>query len=114
MNPASIFAALPASTTRPCDGMQREGSATVADDWRVARQLDDGRGTSRQLKRYLEDASEFFRRAARNQPGFCLTAFGATFRRGVRAADDVIVLRDSGAGVVTLVAVARRARRRAL
>ncbi len=93
------------------DGAQQEGlSLSVADKLSIARQLDDlGVG-------YIEGGwpganpkdTEFFRRAAaeldlRNAR---LAAFGATRRAGVRAADDPLVaaLRDSGAGVVTLVA----------
>ncbi len=93
------------------DGAQQEGlSLSVADKLSIARQLDSlGVG-------YIEGGwpganpkdTEFFRRAAdeldlRNAR---LAAFGATRRPGVRAADDPLIaaLRDSGAGVVTLVA----------
>jgi 2-isopropylmalate synthase len=93
------------------DGAQQEGlNLSVADKLSIARQL-DGLGVG-----YIEGGwpganpkdTEFFRRAAdeldlRNAR---LAAFGATRRPGVRAADDPMVgaLRDSGAGVVTLVA----------
>jgi 2-isopropylmalate synthase len=93
------------------DGAQQEGlSLSVADKLSIAKQLDSlGVG-------YIEGGwpganpkdTEFFRRAVdeldlRNAR---LAAFGATRRAGVRAADDPLVaaLRDSGAGVVTLVA----------
>jgi 2-isopropylmalate synthase len=93
------------------DGAQQEGlNLSVADKLSIARQL-DGLGVG-----YIEGGwpganpkdTEFFRRAAaeldlRNAR---LAAFGSTRRAGVRAADDPMVaaLRDSGAGVVTLVA----------
>jgi 2-isopropylmalate synthase len=93
------------------DGAQQEGlSLSVADKLSIARQLDSlGVG-------YIEGGwpganpkdTEFFARAAaeldlRNAK---LAAFGATRRAGVKAADDPLVaaLRESGAGVVTLVA----------
>ncbi|GAW52425.1 MULTISPECIES: citramalate synthase [unclassified Nocardioides] len=93
------------------DGAQQEGlNLSVADKLSIARQL-DGLGVG-----YIEGGwpganpkdTEFFRRAAaeldlRNAR---LAAFGSTRRAGVRAADDpgIAALRDSGAGVVTLVA----------
>src|SRR6185312_13674247 len=93
------------------DGAQQEGlNLSVADKLTIARQL-DGLGVG-----YIEGGwpganpkdTEFFRRARselrleRAQ----LAAFGATRRPGGAAADDPLVaaLRDSGAGVVTLVA----------
>ncbi len=94
------------------DGAQQEGlNLSVADKLTIARQL-DGLGVG-----YIEGGwpgsnpkdTEFFRRA-RDGAGRCrtprLAAFGATRRAGVKAADDPLVaaLRDSGAGVVTLVA----------
>ncbi|WP_224276567.1 citramalate synthase [Nocardioides lacusdianchii] len=93
------------------DGAQQEGlNLSVADKLGIARQLDDlGVG-------YIEGGwpganpkdTEFFRRAAAELDlrHARLAAFGATRRAGVRAADDPLVaaLRDSGAGVVTLVA----------
>ncbi|HEX3930467.1 MAG TPA: citramalate synthase [Nocardioides sp.] len=93
------------------DGAQQEGlNLSVADKLTIARQLDElGVG-------FIEGGwpganpkdTEFFARARdelRLQHA-CLTAFGATRRAGVRAADDPLVaaLRDSGASVVTLVA----------
>ncbi|RHW27932.1 citramalate synthase [Nocardioides immobilis] len=93
------------------DGMQQEGlNPTVADKLTIARQL-DGLGVG-----YIEGGwpganpkdTEFFRRAATelDLQHARLAAFGATRRAGVKAADDPLVaaLRDSGAGVVTLVA----------
>jgi 2-isopropylmalate synthase len=93
------------------DGAQQEGlSLSVADKLSIARQL-DALGVG-----YIEGGwpganpkdTEFFRRAVaeldlRNAR---LAAFGATRRAGVKAADDPLVaaLRNSGAGVVTLVA----------
>jgi 2-isopropylmalate synthase len=93
------------------DGAQQEGlNLSVADKLSIARQLDDlGVG-------YIEGGwpganpkdTEFFRRAAEELDlrHARLAAFGATRRPGVRAADDPLVaaLRESGAGVVTLVA----------
>lgn len=93
------------------DGAQQEGlNLSVADKLSIARQLDElGVG-------YIEGGwpganpkdTEFFRRAAGELDlrHARLAAFGATRRAGVRAADDPLVaaLRDSGAGVVTLVA----------
>lgn len=93
------------------DGAQQEGlNLSVADKLTIARQL-DGLGVG-----YIEGGwpganpkdTEFFRRAAQelDLKHARLAAFGATRRAGVRAADDpqVAALRDSGAGVVTLVA----------
>ena len=93
------------------DGAQQEGlNLSVADKLTIARQLDElGVG-------FIEGGwpganpkdTEFFARA-RDELDLRharLTAFGATRRAGVRAADDPLVaaLRDSGASVVTLVA----------
>lgn len=93
------------------DGAQQEGlNLSVTDKLTIARQL-DGLGVG-----YIEGGwpganpkdTEFFRRAAQelDLEHARLAAFGATRRAGVRAADDpqVAALRDSGAGVVTLVA----------
>jgi 2-isopropylmalate synthase len=93
------------------DGAQQEGlNLSVADKLSIARQL-DGLGVG-----YIEGGwpganpkdTEFFRRAAQELDlrHARLAAFGATRRAGVKAADDPLVaaLRDSGAGVVTLVA----------
>ncbi|WP_309647863.1 citramalate synthase [Nocardioides sp.] len=93
------------------DGAQQEGlNLSVADKLSIARQL-DGLGVG-----YIEGGwpganpkdTEFFRRATRELElrHAKLAAFGATRKAGVRAADDpqVAALRDSGAGVVTLVA----------
>ena len=93
------------------DGAQQEGlTLSVADKLTIARHLDDlGVG-------YIEGGwpganpkdTEFFRRASQELDlrHARLAAFGATRRAGVAAADDPLVaaLRDSGAGVVTLVA----------
>jgi 2-isopropylmalate synthase len=93
------------------DGTQMEGlSLSVNDKLAVARHLDDlGVG-------FIEGGwpganpkdAEFFRRARTELPLRLaqLTAFGATRRAGAVAADDpqVAHLRESGAGVVTLVA----------
>jgi 2-isopropylmalate synthase len=93
------------------DGAQQEGlNLSVADKLAIARQL-DGLGVG-----YIEGGwpganpkdTQFFRRA-RDELALAhaeLAAFGATRRPGVAAADDPLVaaLRDSGAGVVTLVA----------
>jgi 2-isopropylmalate synthase len=93
------------------DGAQQEGlNLSVADKLSIAKQLDDlGVG-------YIEGGwpganpkdTEFFRRAREelDLEHAKLAAFGATRRAGVRAADDPLVaaLRESGAGVVTLVA----------
>jgi 2-isopropylmalate synthase len=93
------------------DGAQQEGlNLSVADKLTIARQL-DGLGVG-----YIEGGwpganpkdTEFFRRAAEELDlrHARLAAFGSTRRAGVRAADDpgIAALRDSGAGVVTLVA----------
>jgi 2-isopropylmalate synthase len=93
------------------DGAQQEGlNLSVADKLTIARHL-DGLGVG-----YIEGGwpganpkdTEFFRRAAEELDlrHARLAAFGATRRAGVPAADDPLVaaLRDSGAGVVTLVA----------
>jgi 2-isopropylmalate synthase len=93
------------------DGAQQEGlNLSVADKLSIARQL-DGLGVG-----YIEGGwpganpkdTEFFRRAVQELDlrHAKLAAFGATRKAGVRAADDpqVAALRDSGAGVVTLVA----------
>ncbi|MFC3995175.1 citramalate synthase [Nocardiopsis sediminis] len=93
------------------DGAQREGIAlTVADKIAITRLL-DAYGVG-----FIEGGwpganpkdTEFFQRASRELTlkHAQLTAFGATRRPGVRAADDpqVAALRDSGAPVVTLVA----------
>src|SRR5499426_1812807 len=93
------------------DGAQQEGlNLSVADKLTIARQLDElGVG-------FIEGGwpgsnpkdTEFFARARGELElrHARLTAFGATRRAGVRAADDPLVaaLRDSGASVVTLVA----------
>ncbi len=93
------------------DGAQQEGlTLSVADKLSIARHLDDlGVG-------YIEGGwpganpkdTEFFRRASQELDlrHARLAAFGATRRAGTAAADDPLVaaLRDSGAGVVTLVA----------
>lgn len=93
------------------DGAQREGlTFSVADKLTIARQL-DGLGVG-----FIEGGwpganpkdTEFFRRARTELElrTSQLTAFGATRRAGVNAADDPMVahLRDSGAGVACLVA----------
>jgi 2-isopropylmalate synthase len=93
------------------DGAQQEGlNLSVADKLTISR-LIDGLGVG-----YIEGGwpganpkdTEFFRRAALELDlrHARLAAFGATRKAGVRAADDpqVAALRDSGAGVVTLVA----------
>src|SRR6476619_5322616 len=95
------------------DGAQQEGlNLSVADKLTIARQI-DGLGVG-----YIEGGwpganpkdTEFFRRAREELDlrNATLAAFGATRRAGVAAADDPLVaaLRDSGAGVVTLVAKA--------
>ena len=93
------------------DGAQQEGlSLSVLDKLHIARHIDQlGVG-------YIEGGwpganpkdTEFFRRAREelDLEHAELAAFGATRRAGVAAADDPLVaaLRDSGAGVVTLVA----------
>ena len=109
--PLDLHGAFHVYDTTLRDGAQQEGlNLSVADKLTIARQL-DGLGVG-----YIEGGwpganpkdTEFFRRAAdeldlRNAR---LAAFGATRRPGVAAADDPMVaaLRDSGAGVVTLVA----------
>ena len=93
------------------DGAQQEGlNLSVADKLNIARQL-DGLGVG-----FIEGGwpganpkdTEFFARARDelHLEHARLTAFGATRRPGLVAADDPMVaaLRDSGAGVVTLVA----------
>jgi 2-isopropylmalate synthase len=93
------------------DGAQQEGlNLSVQDKLAIARQL-DGLGVG-----YIEGGwpganpkdTEFFRRAREELQleHARLVAFGATRRAGGRAADDPLVaaLRESGAGVVTLVA----------
>ncbi len=93
------------------DGAQQEGlTLSVADKLSIARQL-DGLGVG-----YIEGGwpganpkdTAFFARAREELDlrHARLTAFGATRRAGVVAADDPLVaaLRESGAGVVTLVA----------
>ncbi|MFT4286805.1 citramalate synthase [Nocardioides sp.] len=93
------------------DGAQQEGlNLSVADKLAIARQL-DGLGVG-----YIEGGwpganpkdTEFFRRAVGELElkHAQLAAFGATRRAGVKAADDPLIaaLRESGAGVVTLVA----------
>ena len=93
------------------DGAQQEGlNLSVLDKLHIARQI-DGLGVG-----YIEGGwpganpkdTEFFRRAREELvlENAQLAAFGATRRAGVAAADDPLVaaLRDSGAGVVTLVA----------
>lgn len=93
------------------DGAQREGiNLRVSDKLAIAALLDDfGVG-------FIEGGwpganpkdTEFFQRASQelSLKHARLTAFGATRRAGVQAADDPMVaaLRDSGAPVVTLVA----------
>ncbi len=93
------------------DGAQQEGlNLSVADKLSIARHI-DGLGVG-----FIEGGwpganpkdTEFFRRAREelDLQHAQLAAFGATRRAGVAAADDPLVaaLRDSGAGVVTLVA----------
>ena len=93
------------------DGAQQEGlNLSVADKLSIARHI-DGLGVG-----FIEGGwpganpkdTEFFRRAREELDlrHAQLAAFGATRRAGVAAADDPLVaaLRDSGAGVVTLVA----------
>jgi 2-isopropylmalate synthase len=93
------------------DGAQQEGlNLSVADKLSIARHI-DGLGVG-----FIEGGwpganpkdTEFFRRATEELDlrHARLAAFGATRRAGVVAADDPLVaaLRDSGAGVVTLVA----------
>ena len=93
------------------DGAQQEGlNLSVLDKLHIARHI-DGLGVG-----FIEGGwpganpkdTEFFRRAREELrlEHAQLAAFGATRRAGVSAADDPLVaaLRDSGAGVVTLVA----------
>ena len=93
------------------DGAQQEGlNLSVADKLAIARQL-DALGVG-----YIEGGwpganpkdTEFFQRARTELKleHAQLAAFGATRRAGLKAADDPLIaaLRDSGAGVVTLVA----------
>ncbi|HRV68708.1 MAG TPA: citramalate synthase [Marmoricola sp.] len=93
------------------DGAQQEGlNLSVADKLAIARHI-DGLGVG-----FIEGGwpganpkdTEFFRRAKEelHLKHAQLAAFGATRRAGVKAADDQLVaaLRESGAGVVTLVA----------
>src|SRR3990170_3955471 len=93
------------------DGAQQEGlNLSVADKLAIARQI-DGLGVG-----FIEGGwpgsnpkdTEFFRRAREelHLSHAQLAAFGATRRAGLKAADDPLIaaLRDSGAGVVTLVA----------
>ncbi len=109
--PLDLHGAFHVYDTTLRDGMQQEGlNPTVADKLAIARQL-DGLGVG-----YIEGGwpganpkdTEFFRRAAAELDlrHARLAAFGATRRAGVNAADDPLIaaLRDSGAGVVTLVA----------
>src|SRR5680860_331394 len=93
------------------DGAQQEGlNLSVADKLNIARQI-DGLGVG-----FIEGGwpgsnpkdTEFFRRAQSELDlrHAQLAAFGATRRAGMKAADDPLIaaLRDSGAGVITLVA----------
>src|SRR6195952_3089615 len=93
------------------DGAQQEGlNLSVADKLAIARQI-DGLGVG-----FIEGGwpganpkdTEFFRRAREELvlQHAQLAAFGATRRAGMKAADDPLIaaLRDSGAGIVTLVA----------
>src|SRR4051794_39472771 len=93
------------------DGAQQEGlNLSVADKLAIARQL-DGLGVG-----FIEGGwpganpkdTEFFALARKqlDLQNAQLAAFGATRRAGSKAADDPLLaaLRDSGAGVVTLVA----------
>ncbi|HNJ78546.1 MAG TPA: citramalate synthase [Marmoricola sp.] len=93
------------------DGAQQEGlNLSVADKLAIARHI-DGLGVG-----FIEGGwpganpkdTEFFRRAREelHLQHAQLAAFGATRRAGMKAADDPLVaaLRESGAGVVTLVA----------
>ncbi|MEU2973925.1 citramalate synthase, partial [Nocardiopsis alba] len=102
------------------DGAQREGiNLRVSDKLAIAKLLDDF-GVA-----FIEGGwpganpkdTEFFRRASQelDLEHALLTAFGATRRAGVRAADDpqVAALRDSGASVVTLARPHRGRTRRA-
>lgn len=109
--PLDLHGAFHVYDTTLRDGMQQEGlNPTVADKLAIARHL-DGLGVG-----FIEGGwpganpkdTEFFRRAATelDLKHARLTAFGATRKAGIRAADDpqVAGLRDSGARVVTLVA----------
>src|SRR5690625_4634849 len=93
------------------DGAQREGiNLPISDKLAIAKLLDDF------VVAFIEGGrpganpkdTEFFQRAQQELTLMHaqLTAFGATRRAGVRAADapQVTALRDSGAPVVTLVA----------
>jgi 2-isopropylmalate synthase len=93
------------------DGAQGEGMAlTVADKLAIARHLDDlGVGfIEGGWPGALPKDTEFFRRARSelDLKHAQLAAFGATRKPGVKAADDpqVAALRESGAGVICLVA----------
>jgi len=93
------------------DGAQGEGMAlTVADKLAIAQHLDDlGVGfIEGGWPGALPKDTEFFRRARTelNLKNATLSAFGATRKPGVKAADDpqVAALRDSEASVVCLVA----------
>ena len=115
MTPAGVAAAGTARfdvyDTTLRDGAQQEGlSLSVLDKLHIARHIDQlGVG-------FIEGGwpganpkdTEFFRRAREelHLEHAQLAAFGATRRAGVAAADDPLIaaLRDSGAGVVTLVA----------
>ncbi|KRA29632.1 MULTISPECIES: citramalate synthase [unclassified Nocardioides] len=109
--PLDLHGAFHVYDTTLRDGMQQEGlNPTVADKLAIARHL-DGLGVG-----FIEGGwpganpkdTEFFRRAVHelDLKHARLTAFGATRKAGIRAADDpqVAGLRDSGASVVTLVA----------
>ncbi|RNL65180.1 citramalate synthase [Nocardioides marmoriginsengisoli] len=93
------------------DGAQQEGlNLSVADKLAIARHI-DGLGVG-----FIEGGwpganpkdTEFFAKAREELKlqNAQLAAFGATRRAGIKAADDPLIaaLRDSGAGVVTLVA----------
>src|SRR5688500_16282251 len=93
------------------DGAQGEGMAlTVADKLAIARHLDDlGVGfIEGGWPGALPKDTEFFRRAQTelDLQHAQLAAFGATRKANAKAADDpqVTALRDSGAGVICLVA----------
>ncbi|GAB2992233.1 citramalate synthase [Nocardioides montaniterrae] len=109
--PLDLHGAFHVYDTTLRDGMQQEGlNPTVADKLAIARHL-DGLGVG-----FIEGGwpganpkdTEFFRRAATelDLQHARLAAFGATRKAGITAADDpqVAALRDSRAGVVTLVA----------
>src|SRR6476620_11622037 len=111
LDPMDLHGSFHVYDTTLRDGAQQEGlNLSVADKLSIARQL-DGLGVG-----YIEGGwpganpkdTEFFRRAAQELDlrHARLAAFGATRRAGVPAADDPLVaaLRESGAGVVTLVA----------